>query len=226
VRVIANSRRTAEATRALGFRDVRVVPLATDMARAAPPDGPTREILFAGRLVRRKGLAWFVERVLPRLPEEIGLAVAGTVWDAEEARALEAPRVRWLGALGPEALAAAHARALCTVVPNIAVATAEFEGFGLAATEAAAAGGVVLAADRDGLTEAVIDGETGFLLPSGDAAAWAAKILEIRGWRPERRAAFVEAAVVRSREVYSWERVARDTLAAYDAPGPGEGGGA
>jgi glycosyltransferase involved in cell wall biosynthesis len=215
--VIANSQATAEVTRRFGFADVRVVPLATDMAPACAPPEPGREILFAGRLVPLKGCRWFVETVLPRLPEEIGLAVAGTVWDADEARALSAPRVRHLGTLAPEALAEAHAAALCTVVPNVAVGTGEFEGFGLAATEAAAAGGVVLAADRDGLREAVIDGRTGFLLPSGRPEAWAAKILEIRSWSPARRAAFVRGATALSARVYFWDRVGEDTLSVYRA---------
>jgi glycosyltransferase involved in cell wall biosynthesis len=215
--VLANSRATAEAARGLGFRDVRVVPLATDMAPAAPPeDGPDPDrMVFAGRLVRRKGLGWFVREVLPRLPEPVTLDVAGTVWDAEEEEALDHPRVRFLGRLGRDALADLHARALCTVVPNVTGAPGEFEGFGLVATEAAAAGGVVLAADRDGLRAAVVHGETGFLLPSGEPEPWIVRIREIRGWSEAERAAFVARSLATVRRVYSWDRVAMETLAAY-----------
>jgi glycosyltransferase involved in cell wall biosynthesis len=101
------------------------------------------------------------------------------------------------------------------VVPNIDVPSRRFEGFGLVAAEAAASGGVVLAADQGGLRDAVIDGITGFLLPPGDAAAWAAAITALRDWPAEGRAAFLGAATASARHAFGWERVARETLAAY-----------
>jgi glycosyltransferase involved in cell wall biosynthesis len=219
--LIANSQATAEAVAAAGFPRPAVVPLATGL-RGAPADGAhDGRVLFAGRLVARKGCRWFVEQVLPRLPEAVTLDVAGSVWDPEEGAALAHPRVRFLGRLSQAELARRAREALCVVVPNIAVPSGEFEGFGLAATEAAAAGGLALAADRDGLREAVRDGETGFLLPSGDAEAWAAKIREIRGWPAARRAAFLDRAMAVCRAEYSWDRVARDTLAVYRRAGAG-----
>ncbi|MEM6973162.1 MAG: glycosyltransferase family 4 protein [Pseudomonadota bacterium] len=216
--VIANSAATATALREVGFPATRIVPLATDLRLSGmPPTIPAKRLLFAGRLIKRKGLGWFVRSVLPGLPEEIGLDVAGTVWDADEGTALEDRRVRFLGPLPPEALAQAYREALAVIVPNVAGAEGEFEGFGLVAAEAAVAGAVVLAARRDGLVEAVRDGETGFLLPSGDAAAWQSRIIEVAGWQGEARAAFVAQAQVRAAEVYSWQRVAADTMAVYDA---------
>lgn len=217
---IANSAATAEAGRAAGLPPARVVPLATDI-RGAPVSGAEADpdrLLFAGRLVRRKGLGWFVAEVLPRLPETTVLHVAGTVWDAAEGAALDHPRVRFLGPLGRDALVAQMRAALAVVVPNIAVETGEFEGFGLVATEAAAAGGLALAACRDGLIEAVRDGETGFLLPSGDAPAWAARIAELRAWDPARRAAFLTRAMAVAAEAYSWDRVAREVLGHLEGP--------
>ncbi len=213
--VIANSQATREVAAETGWCDVRVVTLATEAH--GPLDAPAsdRAILFAGRLVERKGCGWFVREVLPRLPATLRLKVAGPEWIGSEAQALADDRVEYLGSLGPAELAGAYAQALCVVVPNIEVASGEFEGFGLVAPEAAAAGGVVLAADHGGLRDAVIDGETGFLVPAGDAAAWAARISEIAAWDPARRRAFVQAAQATAREHYSWERVARETLAVY-----------
>jgi phosphatidylinositol alpha-1,6-mannosyltransferase len=50
------------------------------------------------------------------------------------------------------------------------------EGFGLVALEASMRGTYVLASGIEGITDAVIDGQNGSLLPSGDAQAWAEKI--------------------------------------------------
>ena len=179
--VIANSAATAEAAAGFGFDSVSVVRLAADAVSIGTPVSRTR-VLFAGRLLPMKGCGWFAREVLPRLPEDMTLAVAGTLCDAEEAEILNRPRVEYLGRLDPAALRAAFAGALCVVVPNVPRHDGLFEGFGLVALEAAAAGGVVLAADHGGLRDAVQDGVTGLLLPPGDAEAWADAIVRVRAW--------------------------------------------
>ncbi len=212
--VLANSATTAQETGRYGFRHVQIIPLASDIQCTNGYQGSNR-LLFSGRLVKRKGLAWFVQEVLPRLPASIGVDVAGTVWDASEAKALDDERVTLLGRLDREELTRRYAEALCVIVPNIDVAEGEFEGFGLVATEAAAAGGVVLAADHSGLREAVLDDQTGFLLPSGDASTWEARIREIASWSDTERQGFTRKATAITKDFYTWERVAADTLAAY-----------
>ena len=215
--VIANSAATASAAAETGWRGASVVPLATDLTA---PEGPPRQhdghLLFAGRLVERKGCLWFVRNVLPRLPGGIRLKVAGPVWDKAEEAVLADPRVDYLGALDKDALVDAYRNALCVIVPNIEPPSGEFEGFGLVAVEAAAVGGLVLASATGGLVEAVEDGVTGFSLPPGDAEAWEAKIGEVAGWDGEARERFLGGAMARSREAYSWPRVARDVLKIYD----------
>jgi glycosyltransferase involved in cell wall biosynthesis len=108
---------------------------------------------------------------------------------------------------------------MCVVVPNICLESGEFEGFGLVAVEAAAAGGIVLAARHAGLADAVIEGSTGFLLPPGDAASWSRKIREVANWTPERRAGFVLGSRETCARHFTWERVARETAKHYRADG-------
>lgn len=213
--VIANSAATETCAQSFGFTRTRVIPLATDFTRQDA--GPNLDrLLFSGRLTPRKGLKWFVDNVLDQLPPHIRLDVAGTVWDRTEATAFENPRVHHLGHLDQADMARAYARALAVIVPNIQVPTREFEGFGLVAVEAAAAGGVVLASDDGGLKEAVRDGETGLTLPAGDAAAWVAAIRRVIAWSDAERHAFTDRASDAARRFYSWDRVGRETLAAYD----------
>lgn len=213
--VIANSTATASAAAETGWRGAAIVPLATDFVGSGPIGTHDGQLLFAGRLVERKGCLWFVKNVLPLLPPHIGLKVAGPVWDKAEASALRDPRVTYLGSLGKEALIEAYRAAMCVIVPNIEPASGEFEGFGLVAIEASAVGGVVLASATGGLIEAVIDGETGYSLPPGNPQAWQTKIIEIANWPDGMRRTFVERSMKRTGEVYTWRRVADDVLSVY-----------
>jgi glycosyltransferase involved in cell wall biosynthesis len=216
--VIANSEATAGKARALGFRTVTVVPLATDMQpveRGTKTQGTGKKLLFAGRLVPAKGCRWFIEHVLPNLPDEVCLDVAGTVWDDGEKQALDADRVNFLGALSKDDLRQAYADADCVIIPNIDTNQGAFEGFGLVAVEAASSGALVLVSDHTGLKDAVIDGETGLSLPPGDAAAWTGAVLDVLGWSDEKRTSFVENAIRVAKDYYSWPRVANGTFKAY-----------
>jgi glycosyltransferase involved in cell wall biosynthesis len=214
--VIANSNSTAECVRRYGYRHVAVVPLATDMRPPGPVGSPGNFVLFAGRLVERKGCSWFIRNVLPRLPDSIGLTVAGTIWSEDEGKALGERRVSYIGPQDPEAIARLYATALCVVVPNLELPNGEFEGFGLVATEASACGGVPLASACGGLTEAIVDQVTGFMLPPGKPEAWVSMIVEISQWPAERRAAFVERSVEETAARYSWTRVALETFQSYE----------
>lgn len=215
--VIANSRATAALLKTHGFTAPEIVPLASPLtAQAAPESAPARYVLYVGRLINRKGCAWFVRNVLPRLAEDIRLKVAGTIVDESEREALDHPRVDYLGPVFGDELSTLRRDAIAVLVPNIAAeGVAGFEGFGLTAVEGAAAGGVVLAAEIDGVADAVIDGETGFLLPTEKPEAWARKIAEIDAWDLQRRCRFIDGALCAVRRRYSWERVTAETLAVY-----------
>ena len=64
------------------------------------------------------------------------------------------------------------------VQPNVRV-DGDMGGFGLATIEAALRGTPVVAADLEGLKDAVIHGRTGFLVPSGDLAGWIRQLTEL-----------------------------------------------
>jgi len=79
---------------------------------------------------------------------------------------------------------------------DLVVHPASAEGLGLAVLEAQAAGVPVVACRAGGVPEILADGETGVLVPSGDAAALAAAVAGLLGAEP-RRAALGAAARAR-----------------------------
>ena len=142
-----------------------------------------RMVLTVGRLVQRKGVAWFAEHVLPSLPEDVTYAVIGDGSDAERerivlaaGRAGVASRVRMLGRVDDGLLAAAYAEADAFVMPNIPI-PGDIEGFGLVSLEASASGLLVLASDLEGIRQAVLHDRNGLLLPPRDPDAW---VLQLR----------------------------------------------
>jgi len=207
--ILANSKWIADLATQKGFKDVRCVPLATDMPMRTPPVRTSRHLFYAGRIIRTKGMSFIINDVLPLLPDHLMLRVAGTVWEAEEGKALDHPRVTFLGQLGAEALAKEYGDALCVVVPSLAP-----EGFGLVAIEGALSGGVVLASNHTGLAE-TCDNGLGVLVTAGEAAAWAETILSTANWSASERKDFITRAQSQALKRYSWPRVAKDTLEAY-----------
>lgn len=216
-KIIANSRATAEIAAQTGWTDGVVIPLGTMHRDSEPNAHHSGNILFAGRLIQMKGCSWFVREVLPHLPTSIRLQIAGTGWDESEAAVIDDPRVDYLGCLNTDDLTRAYANALCVILPNIEPANGQHEGFGLVAPEAASAGGVVLASDHGGLRDAVIDGETGHLLPVGEAKAWIDAILQTASLSKSERTQFCQNAQAKARQHYSWDRVARSVLSLAEA---------
>lgn len=136
-------------------------------------------LLYVGRLVRRKGLAWFVEAVLPQVAayrpglrlEIIGDGPQRQEIAAASLRAGVADRLLWRGVVSETAKCEALVRATICVMPNVVV-PGDMEGLGLVALEAAASGCPLIASRVDGLVDAVAEGESGVLVPPGDADAW------------------------------------------------------
>jgi phosphatidylinositol alpha-1,6-mannosyltransferase len=130
------------------------------------------------------------------------------------------PRVRMPGAfpvdISRDQFEAMKREAIAIVMPNVRnPEEKDVEGFGLTALEAADHGAPLVAADLEGIRDAVLDGETGFLVPAEDAQAWARKINDLMDWSVEQRRNFGAGAGLALLRQYSWARVARDTVAVY-----------
>lgn len=225
---ITNSAATAAMLERDGVRRWVTIPLGINSLPAS--DGRTRAefaayagvdlvaekrkiLLTVGRLVKRKGVAWFVENVLPGLSVDFVYVVIG---EGPEHDAITAAadrvglseKVRLLGRVETHMLSAAYATSDIFVMPNIPV-SGDMEGFGLVALEAASSALPVVASDLEGITEAVIDSQNGFLAPAGDRAAYIAvveKLLKLPAVELKRIGQRFAAS---TRETFSWEETAR-----------------
>jgi glycosyltransferase involved in cell wall biosynthesis len=90
-----------------------------------------------------------------------------------------------------------------------------FEGFGKVFLEAMSRGLCVIATNVGGAHDVITNGENGLLVPPGDAAAMADAVSTLIA-DPERTAALAARAAATAR-TYTWERVARETAAFYEA---------
>lgn len=136
-------------------------------------------ILTLAALVPRKGIDLLLAALArqPATPSCV-LLVAGEGPEraALEARAAElglGRRVRFLG------VRADKAELLCAC--DVFALASRAEGLGVAALEAMAAGRAVLATRVGGLGQAVVDGETGLLVPAEDVAALAGALARLAG---------------------------------------------
>ena len=218
---IANSRAIRDEALRHHLPDPVVIPLAT----IAPPDpamhaGPrTRRLVFAGRLIRYKGLSWFVRNVWPHVDPSVDLVVAGGVWDEDERACMDGvPRIEYLGVMPYAELPALRATAMACIMPNVPpTATEQDEGFGLVALEGPAVGTPTIATACGGIPDAIVDGVTGFLLPPLDAQAWVDRIHDVMRWSDAARDEFARRARAHVIAHFNWERVARQTLAVLGA---------
>lgn len=206
---------TSEADRTRdGRRPSCVIPLGIELERFTS----NRRVLDGtlvgtiARLAEQKGhrtLLDAVPRVLERHPE-VRFAIAGDGELREELERLAEPfadRVLMLG----------HVSEVPDLLASFAVFAfpSHYEGFGLAVVEAQAAGVPVVATPVGGVRETVVDGETGFLVPVGDAEALAERICFCLD-HPQDARRLAEAARSRVRERYSEQRMVAETLALYD----------
>ena len=205
---------------------------------------PTRPfLLFVGRITRQKGIIHLVRAIqfmdpgfqvvlcagapdTPEIAEEMKAAV-------EQAKSIrQTGSVRQSGAeviwiqemLDKKSVIEFYSHAAVFCCPSI------YEPFGIINLEAMACETAVVASAVGGITEVVVDGETGFLVPleqmkespfepinpekfSRDLAA---KINQLMA-KPNLREKFGKAGRKRAEEKFSWTAIARETKALYDS---------
>ena len=182
-------------------KDTRVVP-----GRKEPS-----LVIYLGRLKKYKNVDHLI-RAMALVREEVPGARLVIVGTGDRRRALEAltrsmgldGAVRFTGFVSEEEKLRLLTRA------EVAACPSSKEGWGITVIEANACGVPVVAARVPGLRDAVVDGETGVLVPPRDREAMARALIRLLCDREERER-LAGIAVARSRR-FTWENTARQTL--------------
>jgi len=143
-----------------------------------------KKVLFTiGHLVKRKGVAWFVKNVMPRLEGSYLYVVAGegperrTVQEIVDRYNLQG-RVLLLGEVSDEDRKVIYNASDIFIIPNITV-PGDVEGFGIVALEAGSCGVPVVASNIQGLQDSVIHGKTGYLVEEEDVDGFVRRITDM-----------------------------------------------
>lgn len=176
------------------------------------PDAPL--IVTVARLTRQKGLPHLIDAMLLVRDEvpEVRLVIAGR----GEMRDQLQHRIDSLGLSGCVSLLGfRHDVPALLAAADVFVLPSLWEGLGLAAVEAQAAGLPVVASDVGGLAEAIDDGVTGLLSPPGNVEELAENIVRLLRdgrLRDEMGARGRQRAV----DLFSAERMVAETEALYE----------
>lgn len=209
---------------------LETVPYGVDVERFRPDAGARPElrgavgagadtpiVFAAGRLVRKKGFEYLID-AMAHVPRAV-LALAGDGTLAGELRARAAAvgagdRVRFLGDLPQDRVAAYLAAADLVVIPSVRDDAGNVDGLPNIVLEALAAGAPLVTTAAGGIGAVARGGVTAVVVPERDAAAIAVAVRRTLDDPAEaRRLGQAGRALVQSE--FGWDRVARRFEEAY-----------
>lgn len=204
-----------------------------DTVRSLGVDPEKRSVLFVGRITRQKGLPYLL-KAAAELPGDVQLVLAAGAPDTQEILAevtelvelLKAKRsgVIWLNQqLSRKELVALLSSATIFACPSI------YEPLGIVNLEAMACGTPVVATATGGIPEVVSHQETGLLIPieqvldgSGTPLDETKFVADFAGGLNQlldspKLAEFASAGRTRVEQMFSWEKIGKETIAAYQS---------
>lgn len=222
-RVVAISNYTAGEVRELADVPVEVIPYTISLPEnqefSQPSAGP-RIILSVSRLVERKGIVYLID-ALKYLPQELDvhLAIIGDGPERErlKERALSqnlGRRISLPGWVSEAELESAYRNASVFVLPAIIDSKGDTEGLGVVILEAMNYKVPVIGSDLGGITDIIIDEETGLLVPEKDPEALARAIQRMLT-DEELRTKVTEGAYQHLKRNFSWDNILEKWVEVY-----------
>ena len=203
---------------AAGFPPERIVThrSGVDLARFGRTPAPEPGlVLHVGRLVEKKGTALLLQAMASVDGRLVVIGDGPLRASLERQAAGLGERVRFLGNLPPAEVADWMARAALLAAPSVTARDGDSEGLPTVVAEAAAASLPVVVSDHSGLPEAVVEGETGFIVPEGDAGALARALTDMLAF-PDVRSRMAAAALALAKERFDAAKQAAALERLYD----------
>ncbi|HXR86722.1 MAG TPA: glycosyltransferase family 4 protein [Stellaceae bacterium] len=210
---------------------LRLIPRGVDLARFDPDtvsperlvrlmqawrlaDG-AQTVLLPGRLTRWKGQLVFIEALARLARRDVNAVILGA-GDAGYRRELEKAVAATGGGATFRFLDDCADMAAAYMLADVVVsASTEPEGFGRVIIEAQAMGRPVIATSHGGAQETITPGDTGWLVPPGDAAALAAALAQALDQDPAVRQAMSQREIAHVRAHFTSSLMAARTLTVY-----------
>lgn len=211
-RIVCISEATAEEVRRRGVSNDRIVVIPCGIDDELPmkmaPADPNLLVTVA-RLVPRKGIAWFIENVLPIVRQshpDVRYIVIGSGPEESNIREVikrtgQASCVEIKTDCDDHERDEIVSRAAIFVVPNIPIKN-DMEGFGIVCLEASSHGIPIIVSRLEGLKDAVLEGETGLFFEPLNAKDCAEKMNEVFG-----RADDCTLVINRIRSHFGWSKI-------------------
>lgn len=223
---ICNSKNTEELAHKIGIKETSVIHMGIEIHKF---DGvnenkekfkekyaiPSNNTVFitTGRLVRRKGVLWFLENVMPNYRyRNITYLIVGV---GDDYNAIEEAinnkglneQVRLLGRIDDEELNSLYVNADIFIMPNIIVEN-DVEGFGIVAIEAGLSQNIVIASNIEGIKDSIYNWKNGILVNSGDINAYI-NIIDNVIENIDKYSEFAIEASEFTKDNYSWRNICK-----------------
>lgn len=214
---ISESTRDDLVARGIPAEHVSVVHCGLDHARFRPtaPKAARPTVAFVGRLRKYKGVDVLLD-AFARVRRDVPDAELDVIGDGPYRATLEA-RARQLG-LGAEVrfhgFVPAERKVALLSAAHVSACPSPKEGWGLTVVESNACGTAVVASRSPGLVDSVRDGETGLLVPHGDAGALAGALVSVL--RDDALRARLESGALAWAATFTWDRCADEAHAVLE----------
>ena len=172
----------------LGFPEERTcvhyMGIDTQAIQPRDPSLETRTLLHVARLVEKKGTEYLIRAFseVAIKDRDVQLIIIGdgplklSLIQLRDSLGLT-ERIQFLGAQPHEVVLQIIQKAAALVLPSVTAKSGDAEGLGMVLLEAAATGVPVIGTLHGGIPEAIVDGQTGYLVPERDVYQLADRII-------------------------------------------------
>jgi glycosyltransferase involved in cell wall biosynthesis len=222
--LICNSGYTAKELAQYTDKPISIIPFGCTVESQLSvknPSKPVKDVLFVGRLIARKGVDVLI-RAVPRIASQLPICVhivgEGNMkeeWMRLAKRVDPEGRIVFHGFVSNEELAQLYADADVFVLPAIVDDRGDTEGLGVVLVEALSFGTPVVASNVGGISDVIIDNQTGLLVSAADEVVLSEAVLRVLQDK-ELAHRLTNQGLAHAQDYFDWHRITAMIQAAYE----------